>query len=146
MALYLLHARSPQPVLRVLLQQTHQNVLKLRRCLHKEPMYVRNLKRLVEDGLEQLHSVLTAEWRETCDHLVYYAPQAPPVDCLVMALLFYYLWSQILRGSTDRHRLLILEVQRPRQPKVSKLDIARFIKKYIFGFQAKIKQRHTPYR
>ena len=54
-------------------------------------MYVGDLKWLVENRLEELHSVLAAEWGKPSHHLVYYAPEAPPVNCLVMALLFDHL-------------------------------------------------------
>jgi hypothetical protein len=53
-----------------------------------QQLYVGHLQRLVEDRLEQFHSILASEGRKACDHLVYDASQAPPVDCLVMALFF----------------------------------------------------------
>jgi hypothetical protein len=69
---------------------------------------------LVEDGFEEVESVLVAEGREASNHFVDDAAETPPVDGLIVALLLYHLRRQVLRSTADRHRLLVLEVQSPR--------------------------------
>ncbi len=97
----------------------------MRPCL--KVVYIGNLKRLVEDRLEEFHSVLTAEWRKPCHHLLYYATQTPPINTLIMTLLLYHLRSQVLRCTTHRHSFLVFEVESATQSKISQFDIPIFV-------------------
>lgn len=99
--------------------------------------YIGYLQRLVKNGLKQLHSILTPIRRKSSDHLVDDATKTPPIHCLSVSLLLYHLGGQILRSSTDGHRLLILIQQCLGQSEICELDVAGLIKQYIFRFEAK---------
>jgi hypothetical protein len=79
--LYFLNVVCTNAVFRVFLQQSHQEILKFGGNIGW------HLQRLIQDGLEELHSVLASVGRETGNHLVDDAAEAPPINGLIVALL-----------------------------------------------------------
>lgn len=89
----------------------------------------------VDDRLEQLHSVLTAEWRKTSDHFVQKTAQAPPIHIHSMPHLLHDLRSEVLGSSADGVSSLFI-LQDLRQSKVGEFDVPYSIDDDIFWLEA----------
>lgn len=89
----------------------------------------------VDDGLEQLHSVLTSKGRETSDHLMQKTTQAPPIHIHSMSHFLHNFWREVLRSPADRVGSLLV-LQDLAQSKVSELDVSDSINDDIFWLKA----------
>lgn len=89
----------------------------------------------VDDGLEQLHSVLTSKGRESSDHLMQKTAQAPPIHIHSMPHLLHNFWRKVLRSPADRVGSLLV-LQDLAQSEVSELDVSDSINDDIFWLKA----------
>lgn len=89
----------------------------------------------VDNGLEQLHSVLASKGRESSDHLMQKTSQAPPIHIHSMPHLLHNFWREVLRSPADRVGSLLV-LQDLAQSKVSELDVSDSINDDVFWLKA----------
>lgn len=97
--------------------------------------YVGDLKRVIEDGFEEIQPVLAAEGRESGDHFIDDTAETPPVDSLIMSLLLDDLGRQVFGSAADGHGLFVFEIEGAGESKVSHLDVPHLIQQDILRLE-----------
>lgn len=99
----------------------------------------------VYDLLEQFHSVVALKWRESRQHFMNKAAQAPPVDLNPMPLFSYDLGGQVFGSAAHSLRLLLVAFQYFGESEVRELDVARFVYDDVLGLEAGLRLSYSRY-
>lgn len=102
------------------------------------------LRALVHDGLEELHTILAAEWRKPTYHLVDETRQAPPIHIGPMPNLLDDLRGKVLWGTADGGGAFFV-LKDLGESEVRKFDVSVLVDDHILRLEAECCDAYSRY-
>lgn len=106
--------------------------------------YLMQLWTLVDNGLEEFHTVLAAERRESADHFMYETGKTPPIYISPVSDLLDDLRRKVLRCPANGGGAFFV-LQYLGEPKICEFDVSALINDHIFRLEAECCDAYSRY-